>query len=165
MLRGRVKHRISVYAPSPSVVKTIRLSLQGPTLRFETPKIARVGCIYNGRVRAFPLLLLLALCSFGRAPSDRLDPRHLEAIHAQRVQWMKQRSVAALPGIHQDFRSVRASHPVDSLTLVRAARDAGAQVVLTKTPSLSGIHEGVLFLGGPESEKEPLQFPDEPTAD
>jgi acetyl esterase/lipase len=78
---------------------------------------------------------------------------------------MKQRSVAALPGIYQDFRSVRASHPVDSLTLVRAARDAGAQVVLTKTPSLSGIHEGVLFLGGPESEKEPLQFPDEPTAD
>ena len=116
-------------------------------------------------MRASSLLLFLALSSFARTPSERLDPRHLEAVHAQRVEWMKQRIVAAQPGIYQDFRSVHVSPAVDSLTLVRAARDAEVRVVFTKTASLSGIHEGVLFLGRAEGKKELPQFPDEPGAD
>ena len=78
---------------------------------------------------------------------------------------MKQRIIAAQPGIYQDFRSVQVSPAVDSLTLVRAAHDAEVRVVFTKTASLSGIHEGMLFLGRAEGEKELPQFPDEPGAD
>ncbi len=99
-------------------------------------------------------LAFLALLFFRTSaePADPLDSNRLEAVHAQRVQWMKIRPHAApAQGVYQDFRAVLTKGAREEL--LKAAKQAGVQVVLFTTPKSgdsSVLHEGVLFLQGSE---------------
>jgi len=92
--------------------------------------------------------LALPQLAFARKAADPLDASHMEAVHAQRVEWMKQR--APLPpalGIYLDFRAVAAPHTGYSDAVVRAAKNAGARVVWLNAGSAGGrVTDGILFL-------------------
>ncbi|MGD1097554.1 MAG: hypothetical protein ABSB35_36905, partial [Bryobacteraceae bacterium] len=78
------------------------------------------------RYRAY-LIPVLACAAWAESPLDRLDLRHLEAVHAQRVEWMKQRMSRAPLGVFQDFRAIVPKHPgLDAAT----ARSSEVRVVL-----------------------------------
>jgi acetyl esterase/lipase len=95
------------------------------------------------------LAVLLSLSCFARTPRERLETRRLEAVHAQRIEWMKQRVIAPALGVYRDFRAVAAPPSASSLQLVEAAKNAGVQVVaFPESAPLTGTHEGVLFLEG-----------------
>ena len=72
--------------------------------------IARLSCFF----------FLTLICS----------AQHLDAIHAQRVEWMKNRRAAPLPGEYRDFRAV----PVENYdpALLDAARNDDVQVLLMR---------------------------------
>jgi acetyl esterase/lipase len=102
------------------------------------------------------LILIAAFAVWAKSPLDRLDLGHLEAVHAQRVEWMKQRAPRAPLGVFQDFRGVVSKDAsFDSST----ARAADVRVVLTKNAVENGIRDGVLFLGSVAGEGLP-QFPE-----
>ncbi len=72
----------------------------------------------------------------------------MEALHAQRVEWKKQRAVLEPLGVYQDFRAVFTEESVPRAEMIRAAKDAEVQIVVsTATPGFEG---GVLFISRPE---------------
>jgi len=102
---------------------------------------------------------------------ERLETAHLEAAHAQRVEWMKERVVTPPLGVYQDFRAILHIHAEDAdhtkgtrAEVLKAAREADVQVVMftdhrgPKPETWHGIREGVLFIPGSEDDHE-LRYP------
>jgi acetyl esterase/lipase len=116
-------------------------------------------------VRFFALLAVATLI-FARSSVERLDTAHLEAVHAQRVEWMKKRAVAApSPGVYQDFRAVLHVHAEDAdhtkgtrAEVLKGAKEAEVSVVMftdhrgPKPETWSGLRDGVLFIPGSEDD-------------
>jgi len=91
------------------------------------------------------LTVILSARCFGQTPLKRLDPAHLEAVHTQRIEWMKTRVAAPLPGIYRDFRAVVAERALEDQVL-RAAKGAEVRVILTPD-GVTQVHDGVLMYG------------------
>jgi acetyl esterase/lipase len=107
-------------------------------------------------------LAFLAACwfpvlSFALTPLQRLEARHLEAVHAQRVEWKKRRLMPEPHGLYQDYRAVFTKEFVVRGELARAAREAEADVVFSTVPS--GEEDGVLFLPNPPYQGFPALEP------
>lgn len=116
-------------------------------------------------MRAFAVLLLTSLL-LARSSVERLETVHLEAVHAQRVEWMKIRAHAPTPpGVYQDFRAVLHIHAEDAAhtlgtrpEVLKAAKEAEVRVVMftdhrgPKSDTWSGLRDGVLFIPGSEDD-------------
>ena len=102
---------------------------------------------------------------------ERLAPARLEALHTQRVEWMKVRKVDPLPSIYNDYRAIIHVHAEDSAhtkgtraEVLKAAKAALVKVVLftdhrgPKPENWSGLRDGVLFIPGSEDDHQ-LRFP------
>ena len=105
-------------------------------------------------MRAAIVPIFALICS-ARTPPDPLDAAHLEAVHAQRLQWMKQRVSRPLPGIYRDFRAVTTRDPGDWKDLAKSARDAEVDILWMSEPDR--IRDGILI--GPAPPDAP-RFPD-----
>ena len=106
-----------------------------------------------------------------RTTLERLSPARLEALHQQRVEWMKVRKVEPLPGIYNDYRAVLHVHAEDAdhtkgtrEEVLKGAKAAQVKVVMftdhrgPKSGTWSGLREGVLFIPGSEDDHQ-LRFP------
>jgi acetyl esterase/lipase len=125
-------------------------------------------------VRVFALLLIATLI-FARSSVERLETSHLEAVHAQRVEWMKIRAVAPpSPGVYHDFRAVLHIHAEDAdhtkgtrVEVLKAAKEAEVRIVMftdhrgPKPETWSGLRDGVLFIPGSEDDHL-LRYPVSP---
>jgi acetyl esterase/lipase len=125
-------------------------------------------------VRPVALLAITTLL-LARSSVERLDTSHLEAVHAQRVEWMKIRAHAApSPGVYRDFRAVLHVHAEDAdhtkgtrAEVLKAAKDAEVSVVMftdhrgPKPETWSGLRDGVLFIPGSEDDHV-LRYPTNP---
>lgn len=102
---------------------------------------------------------------------QRLEASHLEAVHQQRVQWMRDRVNIPINGVYHDYRAVIHVHAEDAPhtlgtreQVLAAAKAAGVDIVLwtdhhgPKPDTWKGIRDRVLFLPGAENEHE-LRFP------
>ncbi len=115
--------------------------------------------------------LTLAVVCFARTPLERLETSHLQAVHAQRVEWMKRRAGEPLPGVYQDFRAILHVHAEDSdhtkgtrAEVLKAAKEDDVRVVMftdhhgPKADTWRGMRDGVLFIAGAEDDHE-LRYP------
>jgi acetyl esterase/lipase len=93
------------------------------------------------------LWLSITVACLAQKPSDRLSIEHLEAIHAQRVEWMRTRSARPLEGIYQDFRAVSIDQAPDD-NLVAVAKATGAQILLAPVPSVE-VRNGLVIAPSP----------------
>ncbi len=84
-------------------------------------------------------ILLPVVCLAG----DSLG--HLEAIHAQRVEWMKARVVTPAQGIYRDFRAVWIGDSEINDALLRAAKSTDAQILLRAGDDPDQIRSGFLI--------------------
>lgn len=119
--------------------------------------------------------LLLSTLLLARTSVERLATAHLEAVHAQRVEWMKIRAHAPPPpGVYQDFRAVLHVHAEDAdhtkgtrAEVLKAAREDEVSVVMftdhrgPKPDTWSGLRDGVLFIPGSEDDHL-LRYPADP---
>jgi acetyl esterase/lipase len=105
-------------------------------------------------VRFFPLLLLPVL-ALAHDPIERLQTSHLEAVHAQRIEWMKKRAPTTPPaGIYQDYRAILRipAGPTEAAEILSAAKADGVKVVSLadrqgpKTDPPPSLRDGVLFI-------------------
>jgi acetyl esterase/lipase len=78
---------------------------------------------------AFPLFL--CFLANGAAPSAKLSESQLEALHAQRIEWMKQRANLPAYGVYRDFRAVLTHSRAARPDLLKAAEEAGVQIVFS----------------------------------
>jgi acetyl esterase/lipase len=69
---------------------------------------------------------------------EPLDSVHLEAVHAQRIEWLKKRGVAQQLGIYQDFRAVTPPDAAPPEPLAKALKNTGAEIVFSPQTSSSG---------------------------
>jgi acetyl esterase/lipase len=125
-------------------------------------------------VRALAILAVTTLI-FARSSVERLETFHLEAVHAQRVEWMKIRAHAPPPaGVYRDFRAVLHIHAEDAdhtkgtrAEVLKAAKEDEVSVVMftdhrgPKPETWSGLREGVLFIPGSEDDHL-LRYPASP---
>ena len=122
-----------------------------------------------------PVFAAAAGVAESRTTIERLAPARLEALHQQRVEWMKVRKVDPLPSIYNDYRAVMHVHAEDSDhtkgtrdEVLKAAKAALVKVVLftdhrgPKPATWSGVREGVLFIRGSEDDHQ-LRFPGAPS--
>ncbi len=93
-------------------------------------------------MRLAAVLLLPALCFCGD-PLDLISESRLEAIHAQRMEWAKNRVVVPPQGIYQDFRAVLSPPPSEEV--VSDARQAGVQILL-RYDGVTEMRDGILVL-------------------
>jgi arylformamidase len=91
--------------------------------------------------------LLLPLLAFARTPLERLEERHLEAVHDQRIEWMKRRLVLEPLGVYQDHRAVFLSGAAARPALAKAAKQAQVDIVFSTAEQ--GEEDGVLFVTPP----------------
>ena len=125
------------------------------------------------------LLVISALLSLGhclaRPPLERLETARLEAVHAQRVEWMQKRIAAPLLGVYQDYRAILHIHAEDAdhtkgtrAEVLKAAKDTDVKVIMftdhrgPKPETWRGLRDGVLFIPGAENDHE-LTYPSSPT--
>jgi acetyl esterase/lipase len=122
-------------------------------------------------VRGPLLFTLCALLSWARTPLERLETAHLQAVHAQRVEWMQKRVATPLTGVYRDYRAILHIHAEDAdhtkgtrAEVLRAAKDADVNVIMftdhrgPKPETWRGMREGVLFIAGAENDHE-LTYP------
>ena len=96
-------------------------------------------------------------CAEPRTTLQRLDPARLEALHQQRVEWMKVRKVDPLPSIYTDYRAVLHVHAEDAEhtkgtreAVLKAAKATGVSAVFwtdhrgPHPKTWAGLREGVL---------------------
>jgi acetyl esterase/lipase len=115
-------------------------------------------------VRLPAILLIPAVC-FALTPLQRLETKHLEAAHAQRVEWMKTRVNAPLTGVYHDYRAILHIHAEDAdhtkgtrPEVLAAAKEAGVDVIMwtdhrgPKPETWRGMRDGVLFIAGSEDD-------------
>jgi acetyl esterase/lipase len=98
-------------------------------------------------VRGAVWLSFTVVC-LAQKPADRLSIEHLEAIHAERVEWMRIRSARPLEGIYQDFRAVSIEQAPDD-NLVSFAKATDAQILLAPVPSVE-VRSGVVIAPTPQ---------------
>ena len=77
-------------------------------------------------VGVFSLLVSFAVHTVA---DGRLTQAQLEKLHAQRVQWMKQRARLPALGIYEDFRAVLTHAAAPRADLLKAAQEARARIV------------------------------------
>jgi acetyl esterase/lipase len=90
------------------------------------------------------LLISLALAG---APPAPVKSSQAEAIHVQRVEWIKQRISLPPFGVYGDFRAVMIHAAEPHADLLKAAHEAGDHIVFAD--GSGGNSEGVLFLPFP----------------
>lgn len=95
------------------------------------------------------LFAATAVLVLASSPRPRLDDQHLEAVHNQRIEWIKQRAGGPPLGVYQDFRAVFAPPQAAHSKILQAANDAGAQVIFSGVES--GLSGGILFLPPPQT--------------
>jgi acetyl esterase/lipase len=97
------------------------------------------------------VLAILPVAFLGAAelPGSLLDPQKLEAVHQQRVEWMKTRRVDPPHGVYQDFRIAEANSAILPFRVQELAKAAGVQILLTEREPR--VHNGVLWLRKPDS--------------
>jgi acetyl esterase/lipase len=112
---------------------------------------------------AIPLLTLLAILS-AAPPPPNLDEAGLAAVHAQRLEWAKQRAGGSPLGVYQDFRAVFTHTQGTRVETLKAARDAQVQIVLSdgSTRNAPELEGGVLFMAPPAGAAEIYLRPLEP---
>ncbi len=93
-------------------------------------------------MRRIALAFLPALV-FAAGP---LDTSRLEAIHAQRVEWMKKRVVHPQQGIYRDFRAVEAPNSDVTDAVLKAAKNSEVQALLVPRKTSSEMKQGVVLL-------------------
>ena len=78
-------------------------------------------------------MLSRALDAWGQYPTQRVQEKlsesELESLHAQRIEWMKRRAKLPAYGVYRDFRAVLTHSPAPRANLMKAAEEAGAQIV------------------------------------
>ena len=111
-------------------------------------------------MRRFLLASLLLLSAYAAAPRSPLDESQLDAVHAQRIEWMKTRAGIPPPGVFQDVRAVFTHSSAARKELLKAAQDSGVQVILSGTAvpsdSAGALESGVLFLAPPQQGLEEI---------
>lgn len=126
-----------------------------------------------------PILRLAIALSFSlfaagptvRTTLERLDSRHLDAVHQARLEWIRKRQRLDLPGVYIDYRAVLHVHAEDSdhtkgtrEEVLRAAHRAEVNIVMfsdhrgPKPDTWSGMRDGVLFIPGAEEDHR-LRYP------
>lgn len=128
---------------------------------------------YNSFVRLLAIFFIAFVC-LARTPLERLETAHLEATHAQRVEWMKKRVNTPLTGVYQDYRAILHIHAEDAdhtkgtrPDVLKAAKEAGVNVIMwtdhrgPKPETWRGLREGVLFIAGSEDDHQ-LTYTSEP---
>ena len=100
--------------------------------------------------------LLLASLTLTAAHATRPKDSQIEAIHAQRVAWIKQRTNVPPYGVYRDFRAVMTHAAAPRAELLKAAREAGDQIVFADTQA--GVGEGVLFLPPPGADFQGMEI-------
>ncbi|HEY4364377.1 MAG TPA: alpha/beta hydrolase fold domain-containing protein [Bryobacteraceae bacterium] len=101
-------------------------------------------------MRRLPIAALFLCSAYAAGPRSPLDETQLEAVHAQRVEWMKTRVGGPPLGIYQDFRAVFTHSRAAHKSVLKAAEDSGVQVVLSDAAQAPSLESGVLFLTAPE---------------
>lgn len=98
------------------------------------------------------LYLLFALASVAAPrPQSKLETSRLEALHAQRIEWMKRRVALPPLGVYQDFRAVlihQREPAISRADLAKAAALADVHAIFSDEPT-GRTTEGVLFAGPP----------------
>src|SRR5580700_2142615 len=87
-----------------SLPKSIRAT--GVTLYTSTKCLLRRNNCRRVGLLILRGILLLPLLAFGRTPFERLEEKHLVAVHEQRIEWMKKRAVLEPLGVYQDYRAI-----------------------------------------------------------
>jgi hypothetical protein len=110
-------------------------------------------------------ILFLPLLAYGRTPFERLEEKHLQAVHDQRIEWMKKRAVLEPLGVYQDFRAVFTNESATRASLARSAKEADVQVVFSDVEP--GVEDHVLFLKPPAQDFQGVDLahhlsPDDP---
>ncbi|HEX5431153.1 MAG TPA: alpha/beta fold hydrolase [Bryobacteraceae bacterium] len=100
------------------------------------------------RVAAAPYLLAALALAAAPRPNPRLKSSSLEAVHEQRIEWMRRRAPIAALGVYRDFRSVllKTAPSVSQSDLVKAATQAGVLAIFSPV-HFRGFSGGVLFSG------------------
>jgi acetyl esterase/lipase len=80
-------------------------------------------------VRSVGVSWLLVSFAVHTAAAGRLTQAQLEKLHAQRVQWMKQRASLPALGVYEDFRAVLTHAAAPRADLLKAAQEARARIV------------------------------------
>jgi acetyl esterase/lipase len=142
----------------------------------------------SGRSFTLSIFAALAVLAIGTTPSrsaessqtnsgltslQRLEREHLKATHEARLRFERERHAPPVHGLYEDFRGVVHAHAEDAehtkgtrKQLLEGAHKAGIKVVLMtehrgpKEDAWRGLHEGVLFIAGSETDKGTLWFPD-----
>jgi acetyl esterase/lipase len=81
--------------------------------------------------------------------ADPLDSARLEAIHAQRLDWMKKRVALPPQGVYFDFRAVTAGAVLSDV--LKVAKQADVQVVFAEGAAASSVHDGILVVPPPRA--------------
>ena len=102
-------------------------------------------------------MLFLPLLAYGRTPFERLEEKHLQAVHDQRIEWMKKRAVLEPLGVYQDFRAVFTNESATRASLARSAKEADVQIVFADVEP--GIEDHVLFLKPPAQDFKGVELP------
>ena len=106
--------------------------------------------------------ILFFFCSYAAAPPSRLSSSRLEAVHAQRIEWMKTRAGGPPLGVYQDYRAVFAPARAKQADLLKAAKDAAVQVIFTEGAA-SATGDG-LFLPPPDPQTPTFEIYRRPEA-
>jgi acetyl esterase/lipase len=117
------------------------------------------------------LFVVMSVICWARTPLERLEIARLEAVHAQRVEWMQKRIAAPLLGVYQDYRAILHIHAEDAdhtkgtrAEVLKAARETDVKVIMftdhrgPKPETWRGLRDGVLFIPGAENDHE-LTYP------
>lgn len=106
--------------------------------------------------------ILFFFSSYAAAPPSRLSSSRLEAVHAQRIEWMKTRAGGPPLGVYQDYRAVFAPMRAKQAELLKAAKDAAVQVIFNEGPA--GANGDVLFLPPPDPQTPTFEIYRRPEA-
>ena len=123
-------------------------------------------------MRLSVILCIPAVC-LAHTPLERLEEKHLEATHAQRIEWMKSRAQWPNLGVYNDYRAILHIHAEDAdhtkgtrPEVLAAAKETGVSVIMwtdhrgPKPDTWRGMREGVLFIAGSEDDHF-LSYPSE----
>jgi acetyl esterase/lipase len=106
------------------------------------------GFLFPGVLFFFPF--------FAAAPASRLSSSSLEAVHAQRIEWLKKRAGGPLLGVYDDYRAVFAPARATRAELIKGAIQAGVQIVFAE--GSSDKTGDVLFLAPPPEQSSSLEI-------
>jgi acetyl esterase/lipase len=106
--------------------------------------------------------ILFFISSYAAAPPTRLNSARLEAVHAQRIEWMKTRAGGSPLGVYQDYRAVFAPMGAKRTDLLKGAKDASVEVVFAE--GAADTNGDVLFLSPPDGQTSTFDIYHRPAA-